>query len=105
VTLDHGGITHIFAQLEAQHIDFCLLLHAADLGVLLDLILDLHALPRQLTPQEVEQQITQGLKVISAALFEALVGGNTGIPGCSYQTFASLDGYMLVGFWVKVPLG
>lgn len=103
MTLDQGGITHIFAQLEAQLVDPSLLLHPANLGVLLYLVLDLHALPRQLPPQEIEQQIAKGLEVVSATLFETLVGGDAGVSGCSYQTLASFDGDMLVGLGIKVP--
>lgn len=77
-------LTHVLAQLIAQLADVCVFLHAAYLGVLLGLALDLDPLPWQFATQEVEQKVAQRLEIVSAALFEAFVRGHAGVPRRAY---------------------
>ena len=60
------------------------------------LISDLHSLPRQVAPHEIDKNEPEALKVISAGLLLAEVGIQTSISRCARQTFIITIGNMFV---------
>lgn len=71
----------VFAVGFDEGVDGSHLLEPADLSVFFGFGVDLDALPGQLADQEVEQQVAQGLEVVSPALLVPFVRGDAGVAG------------------------
>mmetsp|Transcript_26398 Transcript_26398/g.75804 ORF Transcript_26398/g.75804 Transcript_26398/m.75804 type:complete len:296 (-) Transcript_26398:230-1117(-) len=82
-----------------------LLLALLYLCVLLLLRTSLGALPRQITLEEVDQEVAHGLQVVSPALLEANVRVHGHVPGGASEVLPFAERYMLLGLRVAKPLG
>lgn len=101
--LEVGGEFH--GEALAEHLDGRGHLLLADLLVLLLLGGGLEALPGQGPPQEVHEDIAQGLDVIPAALLDAQVGVDGGVARRPCQVLVLSVGDVDVGLGVPVLLG
>ena len=62
-------------------------------------------LPRQPALEEVQQNESQGFKVVSSGLFQSKMCIETGIACCAGQVLILLVRYVLIGLGIPKPLG
>ena len=62
-------------------------------------------LPRQPALEEVQQNESQGFKVVSSGLFQSKMCIETGIACCACEVFILFVRYVLVGLGIAKPLG
>lgn len=89
----------------AQILDCRRLLLLADLFVLLLVGGSLKSLPGKAPAQEVHENVTQRLEIISSRLFAPQVRIDTHVACCAGQRFALAVGDVLLGLGVSVLLG
>jgi len=88
-----------------QILNGCCLLFLSDLLVLLLVGCGLESLPRQTSPQEVHENVTQCLQVVSSGLFPAQMGVDAHVACSARQRFAFSVRNMLLGLGVTILLG
>ena len=97
--LERAAVLHVLAELAgvtaAELFKTRLNLLLLDVIVLLVLGATGQTLPRQLTLDEVEQDVADRLQIVTSGLLNALVGGNGGVSGGTGQVLAILVGNVL----------
>mmetsp|Transcript_25048 Transcript_25048/g.57679 ORF Transcript_25048/g.57679 Transcript_25048/m.57679 type:complete len:367 (+) Transcript_25048:66-1166(+) len=89
----------------AEYLRRCRHLLFTDLLVFLFLVRSSQTLPRQTTPNEIHEDVTQCLQIVSPALLDSEMGIHTRVTSSSRQVFVFTIRNVLMGLRVAVLLG